>query len=109
MRIEPRLRPGDLAAGLDRLWAVSARKIRALARRYDPAGGAPVFTSGGRYTSRGWTDWTEGFQYGSALLQFDATGDRRFLEIGRRGTLERMAVHLTHTGVHDHGFNNVST
>ena len=91
------------------LWKVSGPKIRAIERRYDPAAGAPVFTAGGRYTSRGWTDWTQGFQYGSPLLQFDATGDRRFLEIGRRGTLERMAPHLTHTGVHDHGFNNVST
>jgi hypothetical protein len=29
--------------------------------------------------------------------------------MGRRATLERMAPHLTHVGVHDHGFNNVST
>ena len=48
-------------------------------------------------------------QYGSALLQFDATGERRFLELGRRGTVGRMATHVSHTGVHDHGFNNVST
>src|SRR5262249_53307075 len=31
------------------------------------------------------------------------------LAIGRRGTLARMASHVSHTGVHDHGFNNVST
>jgi hypothetical protein len=63
----------------------------------------------GRYQARGWTEWTQGFQFGSALLQFDATGDARFLEIGRSRTVERMAAHLTHMGVHDHGFNNVST
>ena len=34
---------------------------------------------------------------------------RAFLELGRARTLERMAPHLTHVGVHDHGFNNVST
>ena len=68
-----------------------------------------MFTVDGRYTARGWTEWTEGFQYGSALLQFDATGEREFLELGRARTLERMAPHLTHMGVHDHGFNNVST
>ena len=68
-----------------------------------------MFTVNGRYTARGWTEWTEGFVYGAALLQFDATGDRAFLELGRRRTLERMAPHLTHVGVHDHGFNNVST
>src|SRR5262249_52805246 len=36
-------------------------------------------------------------------------GDRRFLQIGRDATVQRMASHLTHVGVHDHGFNNVST
>src|SRR4030095_5575955 len=58
---------------------------------------------------RGGTEWTQGFQYGSALLQFDATGDEQFLEIGRRNTIERMATHVSHVGVHDHGFNNIST
>ena len=63
----------------------------------------------GKYTSRGWTEWTQGFQFGSAILQFDATGDERFLEIGREGTRRHMASHVSHIGVHDHGFNNVST
>ena len=31
------------------------------------------------------------------------------IELGRRGTVERMASHVSHVGVHDHGFNNVST
>ena len=44
-----------------------------LERSWTPSSGAPVFTVEGRYTARGWTEWTEGFQYGSALLQFDAT------------------------------------
>ena len=68
-----------------------------------------MFTVDGVYRSRGWTEWTQGFQFGAPLLQFDATGDRDFLELGRSHTLERMAPHLTHVGVHDHGFNNVST
>src|SRR5258708_12847409 len=37
---------------------------------------SPVFTVAGKYTSRGWTEWTQGFQFGSAILQFDATDDR---------------------------------
>ena len=68
-----------------------------------------MFTVDGVYRSRGWTEWTQGFQFGAPLLQFDATCDREFLELGRAHTLERMAPHLTHVGVHDHGFNNVST
>jgi hypothetical protein len=42
-------------------------------------------------------------------LQFDATGEERYLEIGREGTVRHMATHVSHVGVHDHGFNNVST
>jgi len=109
MRVQAKLAPGSLAPALARMWELSAAKILQTEAGFDPQQGAPVFTSGGRWTSRGWTEWTQGFQYGSALLQFDATGDRQFLELGRANTVRRMPAHLTHTGVHDHGFNNVST
>ena len=101
--------PKDLLPKIDRLFDLSAGKILSLERTWSSSSGAPVFTVDGKYTTRGWTEWTEGFQYGSALLQFDATGAREFLELGRERTLTRMAPHLTHMGVHDHGFNNVST
>jgi unsaturated chondroitin disaccharide hydrolase len=101
--------PADLLPRIDGLFALSASKIRALEQAWNPADGSPVFTVEGRYEARGWTDWTQGFQLGSALLQFDATSDSEFLELGRSRTVERMAPHVTHTGVHDHGFNNVST
>jgi unsaturated chondroitin disaccharide hydrolase len=99
----------DLAPRIARMWDLSAAKLDAIEASRDPTSGAPVFTVEGRYTSRGWTEWTQGFQVGSALLQYDATGDEHFLDLGRAATLSRMAPHLTHTGVHDHGFNNVST
>ncbi len=101
--------PEDLLTPINGLFELSAAKIRSLEHSWSPSNGAPVFTVEGRYTARGWTEWTEGFQYGSALVQFDATGDTEFLDVGRERTLARMAPHLTHTGVHDHGFNNVST
>ena len=103
------LTPAALEPKLHRLFDLSAAKIRSLEKSWDPARGAPVFTVRGQYTSRGWTEWTQGFQFGSAILQFDATGEREFLEIGRDRTVSLMAPHLTHTGVHDHGFNNLST
>jgi unsaturated chondroitin disaccharide hydrolase len=109
IRIDRTRKPEDLAARIDRLFALSAQKIHAIERTWTPERGAPVFTVEGRYTARGWTEWTEGFQYGSSLVQFDATGEREFLDLGRDRTLARMAPHLTHVGVHDHGFNNVST
>ena len=68
-----------------------------------------MFTVNGVYTSRGWTEWTQGFQFGSAILQFDATGDADALAIGKSATVEHMATHVSHVGVHDHGFNNIST
>ena len=109
MKINPSIQPNELKPLLQRFWSASGSKIDSLRRLYDPANGSPVFTVKGKYTTRGWTEWTQGFQYGSELLQFDATGDSAFLETGRENTVEKMAPHVTHFGVHDHGFNNIST
>jgi hypothetical protein len=109
MKIDPRLSPSDLENAIQRFWILSGKKILAIEKNFDPKKGTPVFTVNGKYTTRGWTEWTQGFQYGSALLQFEATDDERFLDIGRGNTLYKMAPHLTHSGVHDHGFNNLST
>ena len=109
MKPDRRRSPSDLLKQIDRSFELSAQKILALEHRWRAEDGAPVFTVRGRYQSRGWTEWTQGFQVGSALLQFDATGDLPFLDLGRSRTIDCMAPHLTHVGVHDHGFNNVST
>ncbi len=109
MRIDENLKPQDLSARIERLWALSAAKIRSIQETCPPGQASPVFTVRGRYTARGWTEWTRGFQYGSAILQYDAAGEEEFLRAGREMTLKGMAGHLTHAGVHDHGFNNVST
>ena len=109
IQINPNLTPKDLLPAVNRLFGLSGQKILRLDKRWDPSRGTPVFTVKGEYTSRGWTEWTQGFQFGSALLQFEATGDGQFLDIGRRATVGVMAPHVSHVGVHDHGFNNVST
>ncbi|MEW6159334.1 MAG: glycosyl hydrolase [Verrucomicrobiota bacterium] len=109
LKIDSSLTPKKLQPKVERLFEYSAQKILDLERSWKPEQGTPVFTANGKYTSRGWTEWTQGFQFGSALLQFDATGDREFLELGRRKTVALMASHVSHIGVHDHGFNNVST
>ena len=109
IRIDPDLTPASLRPRIERLFELSAAKIRSIDKSWDAAAGAPVFTVRGVYCSRGWTEWTQGFQFGSALLQFDATGEDWFLEYGRRNTLKLMAPHVSHVGVHDHGFNNIST
>jgi unsaturated chondroitin disaccharide hydrolase len=109
LHIRTDLTPSNLRPDVLRLFELSARKIQSLNRTWKPSQGTPVFTRAGRYTSRGWTEWTQGFQYGACLLQFDAVGGEEFLELGRSGTVEHMATHVSHVGVHDHGFNNVST
>jgi unsaturated chondroitin disaccharide hydrolase len=109
IRLDATRSPRDLLPKIARVFTLSAGKIQSIEGTWRPADGAPVFTVKGRYQARGWTEWTQGFQFGSALLQFDAEGDTAFLELGRSRTVERMAPHLTHMGVHDHGFNNVST
>jgi hypothetical protein len=109
IQIDHEITPELLFPSLQRLFTLSGGKIRRLQERWDPSKGTPVFTVKGEYTTRGWTEWTQGFQFGSAIYQFEVTGEGDFLDIGRRNTVDFMAPHVTHTGVHDHGFNNVST
>ena len=109
IQIDFDLKPEDLANQLKRFWELSGEKISLIEKEYELGKGSPVFTAEGKYTTRGWTEWTQGFQFGSSILQFDATGEEDFLESGRANTLELMAPHVSHTGVHDHGFNNAST
>lgn len=109
MKTDNSLKIASLAPALDRFFSLADAKLRRLAKRWNPVDGSPVFTVKGQYTSQGWTEWTQGFQFGCQLLQFDATDDAEMLALGRENTRRYMAPHLTHVGVHDHGFNNVST
>lgn len=101
--------PSSLNNQLDQFWKLATRKVKLIESAYDPRQGSPVFTVEGAYCTRGWTEWTQGFQYGIPLLIFAATGNREMLEMGKKNTFEQMAHHVTHFGVHDHGFNNLST
>ena len=109
MKIDAKLTPAKLQKKINRVFDLAGQKIRAIDASWDSSKGTPVFTVKGRYTSRGWTEWTQGFQFGMAFLHFDATGDESMLRLGREKTLKHMASHVSHIGVHDHGFNNVST
>ena len=103
------LTPQALMPAIKRAIELASAKTIMLDRRWKTADGAPVFTVAGKYTARSWTQWTQGFQYGNALICFDLAGDRELLSLARRHVVDDMAEHLTHTGVHDHGFNNIST
>ena len=107
--IDYQLKAEDLLAPIRDLWRIAGPKISLWSRLADEGRAAPVFTVNGEYQSQGWTEWTQGFQFGSALLQFDATDDAQYLDLGRRQTRAKMSAHVTHFGVHDHGFHIVST
>ncbi len=103
------LTPQALMPAIKRALELASAKTSQLEKRWKPADGAPVVTIGGKYTARSWTQWTQGFQYGNALLCFELTGEKDLLTAARRHVVADMAEHLTHKGVHDHGFNNIST
>lgn len=109
IKINTGLKPAHLSSKLQRFWELSGEKIQLIEKNYDEKKGSPVFTVSGKYSTRGWTEWTQGFQYGSMILQYDVTGDKNLLETSRKKTVTLMAPHVSHIGVHDHGFNNVST
>ena len=109
MKVDNTIVVKDLLKATHQVFDLAGRKAWAIERTWDTSRGTPVFTVAGRYTTRGWTEWTQGFQYGCQVLVFDATGDRKLLALGRKNTVERMTPHVTHTGVHDHGFNNLSS
>ena len=103
------LTASDLLPAVNKAVELGSEKTMRLNRRWKTRDGAPVITMEGRYSARSWTQWTQGFQYGNALLCFDMTGDQALLAMATRHIVASMAEHLTHTGVHDHGFNNIST
>jgi len=109
IKINTGLQPSELSSRLQKFWELSDQKIKLIQKHYDESKGSPVFTVAGKYSTRGWTEWTQGFQYGSAILQFDVSGEKELLESARKKTTAVMAPHVSHIGVHDHGFNNVST
>ena len=109
MEIDHQISAHSLLPTAQRVFQLAAEKTASLDRTWDTKLGTPVFTVEGKYSSRGWTEWTQGFQYGCLILAGDALGDHHLIELGQKRTIERMLPHVTHVGVHDHGFNNLST
>lgn len=109
MRVDGAITSGTLLKFTKRVFEAAAVKARDIDASWECGKGTPVFTVGGRYTTRGWTEWTQGFQYGCMILAGEGSGDRALVERGRTLTFERMLPHVTHVGVHDHGFNSLST
>ncbi len=109
MQTEERIGDDQLKSMIDDVAAIAHEKAAALKASYPLDSGSPVFTIDGQYTSRAWTEWTQGFRCGMPILVGELAGDSELIEQGKQLTLRLMPEHLTHMGVHDHGFNIVST
>ena len=74
LKIDLDLTPKTMRRKISRVFELAAPKILAIEKNWNPARGTPVFTIRGKYASRGWTEWTQGFQFGAALLQYGGHG-----------------------------------
>ena len=72
IKINRSLNAKKLVPKLERFFDLSGQKILSIEKSWRASKGTPVFTEKGKYTMRGWTEWTQGFQFGSAVLQYDA-------------------------------------
>ena len=81
MKVNSSIQVGALSDKLGRFFDLAGAKIRDIDATWDPGVGTPVFTVDGKYTTRGWTEWTQGFQFGCAILQFEASGENEFLSM----------------------------
>ena len=60
MKIENSITTSSLVPGVMRLFELASEKTLRLAERWNPKDGAPVVTRAGKYSSRNWTQWTQG-------------------------------------------------
>jgi hypothetical protein len=109
MHINSQLQPEHLIEKINNLWSLSGDKLKSMSSTLKGTKGSPVVTVDGKYSPRSWTDWTQGFQFGSELFQYNNTGDSYFLDLAIDNIKNKMTSHVSHFGVHDHGFNNLST
>ena len=109
MQINNQLKANHLSEKINLLWTLSGDKLMSMSSSLKGTMGSPVVTVNGKYSPRSWTDWTQGFQFGSELFQYHATGDSYFLDLAIENIKSKMTSHVSHFGVHDHGFNNLST
>lgn len=108
MEVEDFLTEQELLPIIQHFLPIAKHKANLLFENWVKQDTSPVFTYAGKYRSWGWTEWTRGFLFGMPLLLYEMTGDRSLLD-KVRGNIQKLDSYLTHTGVHDHGFNIFSS
>jgi unsaturated chondroitin disaccharide hydrolase len=109
MQIQSDLTPTRLMSKIDAVAALASQKVTTTHRRWAYDMGSPVVTVKGLYESRAWTDWTRGFFIGQLFYIYEMTQNEDLLKLGLERSLSWMTSHISHIGVHDHGFNILST
>jgi unsaturated chondroitin disaccharide hydrolase len=109
MKIDLSIEQSISDINLNRFWELSGQKILMIEKSFDTAKGAPVFTEKGKYVTEVGRNGHRDFSLDLLCSNLMQQGMISSSSLGRENTLHKMTPHLTHTGVHDHGFNNVST
>ena len=91
MKIDTSLYPSNLSNHVEKVFSIALEKIFLLDNSWNYSSGSPVFTIDGIYSTRGWTEWTQGFQFGAPLLAFEATNDKKTFNIGLRNIKQYMS------------------
>lgn len=108
MEVEDSLTEQELIPIIKLFLPVARHKVGVLFENWAKQDTAPVFTHAGKYRSWGWTEWTRGFLFGMPVILSEMTGDFSLLD-NVRMNIHKLDSYLTHTGVHDHGFNIFSS
>jgi len=110
LHIRARPHSQELSSKLAILWEASAPKILSIDACETPGAATPVFTVGGRYTARGWTD---SGRRGLCMARPSCNTMPPAIAAFSRSVAPARATawrhHITHTGCMIDGFNNVST
>ena len=110
IRIDHQLTAAALVPAIDRVFELSGQKIALIQKHWDRAQGH-AGVHGARPLHHPRLDRVDAglpVRLGASCSS-TPPATQRSSSSAARGTLERMASHVTHIGVHDHGFNNVTT
>ena len=109
MQINTSLQPTDLTGKLNQFWTLSGQKIQLIDNEYDNGKALPYLRYRGSIRPEAGRNGRRGFSLARPFYSSMPPMTSTFLNLGRQKTLAVMAPHISHIGVHDHGFNNVST
>ena len=74
--IDSTITAADLLPQIESMFGLATQKVLDIENTIGQTDQTPVFTVDGKYQAQGWTEWTQGFQFGCPILLFDATDNQ---------------------------------